>query len=483
VKAASAGLITHIAQGVTTLATLFRVVRRDGAILGFTDHDRDLTFESLVYEASTGYMRSAISNQSDLSVDNLELTALLDSPRITKADLRAGLYDDASFEMRMVNWQNLADGAIKLRAGNLGRSVVRDGTFTLELRGLGGRFERVIGDVYSPRCRADVFDTANAVIMKRCGLSDLAIDPNTTLTYRRDNRVHSVVTSRRQFQIKGAVAPGATVTFTLTNPGAESGSTAGWTVASGEWAAVGTVLGIAPHGGVFQFRADATLPVAVLSVLEQSVDLVAGGLAAATIDTGLQDLSLRVWVANGAGAGAQTAEIGLRVLDANNVVLQDERTLVTPNPGATYTEFLHQRPLPVGARFAVIRLLHNNPTLVAGEFLYDDVTLEAQDEGHVALPSIAAYFTGGLLQWVSGANKGRAMEVKLFSSGVGPGGELKLFLPMPFLPVENDRFLIWPGCDKTLAVCTAKFANAVNFRGEPHLPGRDRLLKYPDAQA
>lgn len=37
------------------------------------------------------------------------------------------------------------------------------------------------------------------------------------------------------------------------------------------------------------------------------------------------------------------------------------------------------------------------------------------------------------------------------------------------------------GCDKTLATCSGRFGNAVNFRGEPHLPGNDLLTRYPGA--
>lgn len=37
------------------------------------------------------------------------------------------------------------------------------------------------------------------------------------------------------------------------------------------------------------------------------------------------------------------------------------------------------------------------------------------------------------------------------------------------------------GCDKMLATCSARFGNAVNFRGEPHLPGNDLLTRYPGA--
>ncbi|MFL6789431.1 MAG: phage BR0599 family protein, partial [Sphingomicrobium sp.] len=37
------------------------------------------------------------------------------------------------------------------------------------------------------------------------------------------------------------------------------------------------------------------------------------------------------------------------------------------------------------------------------------------------------------------------------------------------------------GCDKRLETCSARFANAANFRGEPHLPGNDLLTRYPGA--
>lgn len=37
------------------------------------------------------------------------------------------------------------------------------------------------------------------------------------------------------------------------------------------------------------------------------------------------------------------------------------------------------------------------------------------------------------------------------------------------------------GCDKRLESCSTRFANAENFRGEPHLPGNDLLTRYPGA--
>lgn len=52
----------------------------------------------------------------------------------------------------------------------------------------------------------------------------------------------------------------------------------------------------------------------------------------------------------------------------------------------------------------------------------------------------------------------------------------------PALPVvAGDLVELIEGCDKSLATCAARFTNAVNFRGEPYLPGIDLLTRYPGA--
>jgi hypothetical protein len=66
-KSASTQLATHIAGETTTLATCWKVTRKDGFVFGFTDFDRDLTIDGLVYEARTGYTRSAVHAIADLS--------------------------------------------------------------------------------------------------------------------------------------------------------------------------------------------------------------------------------------------------------------------------------------------------------------------------------------------------------------------------------------------------------------------------------
>ena len=89
-----------------------------------------------------------------------------------------------------------------------------------------------------------------------------------------------------------------------------------------------------------------------------------------------------------------------------------------------------------------------------------------------ALTQDAGYFTGGEVQWTSGANTGRRMEVKEFANT-----QVVLALPMPDTISASDGFDIIAGCDKTAATCKATFSNLVNFRGFPHVPGRDKLFE------
>ncbi len=84
----------------------------------------------------------------------------------------------------------------------------------------------------------------------------------------------------------------------------------------------------------------------------------------------------------------------------------------------------------------------------------------------------ADWFTRGLLHFTSGASAGRSFEVKrhLTSNGI-PLVEL---WQEPIQTLQSgDRFTITAGCDKQVVTCHSKFANVLNFRGFPHMPGND----------
>lgn len=86
------------------------------------------------------------------------------------------------------------------------------------------------------------------------------------------------------------------------------------------------------------------------------------------------------------------------------------------------------------------------------------------------------WFTQGRLQWTSGANAGLAIEVK--EHRIDSGAHFSLWQTMPEPLAVGDAFVVTAGCDKRFETCTGKFANALNFRGFPHLPGNDFVVAY-----
>ncbi len=90
----------------------------------------------------------------------------------------------------------------------------------------------------------------------------------------------------------------------------------------------------------------------------------------------------------------------------------------------------------------------------------------------------ADLFTAGRLSFASGANAGNAVEVKahrLTEEGV----TLDLWQAMPEAIAVDDAFIVTAGCDKRFETCRDRFANAANFRGFPHIPGNDFVIRYP----
>jgi phage terminase large subunit-like protein len=85
-------------------------------------------------------------------------------------------------------------------------------------------------------------------------------------------------------------------------------------------------------------------------------------------------------------------------------------------------------------------------------------------------------FLFGRLRYFSGANCGAASVILAVS-----GDKVRVRdLPRAEV-VAGDIVELREGCDKRFQTCVSRFANAVNFRGEPHLPGNDLLTRYPGA--
>jgi hypothetical protein len=80
-------LYAHLATGVTSVCRAWTVRRKDGVMLGFTDHDRDLVVDGVACRADTGLTARALQQTTGLSVDNTEAFGALSAAAITEADL------------------------------------------------------------------------------------------------------------------------------------------------------------------------------------------------------------------------------------------------------------------------------------------------------------------------------------------------------------------------------------------------------------
>jgi len=89
------------------------------------------------------------------------------------------------------------------------------------------------------------------------------------------------------------------------------------------------------------------------------------------------------------------------------------------------------------------------------------------------------WFTAGKLTFTGGANAGQSVEVKAHRNHAGV--RIVLWQAMPHPIAAGDTFTVTAGCDKRFATCHDRFNNIVNFRGFPHIPGNDFVMRYPVA--
>ena len=150
-------LISHLSNGATTVCRAWTLRRRDGLVLGFTDHDKDLIVDGVACRANSGMTARALQQTTGLSVDNTEAFGALSAAAITEDDLAAGRYDGAEVQAYLVNWA-MQDDFIVQFCGQLGEISRVDGSFKAELRGLTDLLNRPHGMAYTPGCSAILGD-------------------------------------------------------------------------------------------------------------------------------------------------------------------------------------------------------------------------------------------------------------------------------------------------------------------------------------
>ena len=187
-RAILASLQGSLDGGATRLARCWRVARRDGVVMGFTEHDRALSFDGLDYEPDAGFAPSALETATGLSAGTHEVAGALSSARITDDDIARGAYDGAEVALFLVDWTD-PEVRLLVSRGLIGEIRRADGRFEAEITGLSDRLQQPVGRAYLPSCDCRLGDA-------RCGV-DLDLP-----RYRGAGTVTALAASQ-QFSVAG----------------------------------------------------------------------------------------------------------------------------------------------------------------------------------------------------------------------------------------------------------------------------------------
>jgi len=535
VKTTSAALRNHLDQIVTTLATIWRITRQDGVEFFFTDHDVDIVFETNTYIASSGYTRSAVQNDSSMSVDNLDVVGVFDDDSITESDMEAGLFDFAVIRISLVNWADLTQGEMKIRKGNFGEiTTTIQGTFRTELRGLTQPLVQNILEVYSPECRVDLGDP-------KCAIPILppVLQRSTAVTVGQFFRV---ATTSNEFSVNQAIVNRS---FEQDTTGNDVSSITGWTILNGGWDIHdSTNLGLSPDDGLLYLEGGTSdgeifqdIPITNLlpdvTVVESGllqVDFIMrransaqddegrvileyrdinGNVLSTPFDTGFETITPEdVWVTRSLAANvapSNTRIIRIRLLhqiifgaQGNSAFDNSSLKLTVTGSVDTTTQAQYENR---------VYEVTTAGTTAASQPVYDTIIGNTTTDGTAVLTTLDAFmrnaeisqvtdlrnieivvaearavddwFNGGGLTFETGLSTGQTAEMKDWAQA---NSQLLLFLPAEFALQVGQKIRLYAGCDKRLQTCIDKFDNVLNFRGEPFVPGSDVLVRYPDAR-
>lgn len=485
-KSISAPLLSHLAQTTTTLATIWKIVRTDGEGFFFTDHDADILYDGDTYKATNAYNRSAVQNNASLAVDNMDIMGIFDDDSITEVDIRAGLFDYAEIFIGVINWSDPSQGILRSRRGHLGEVIsTPQGYFRSEMRGMTQNLAQNIGEIYQAECRADLGDSRCTIPIRpplRQNLTQYAVGERirvpTDLTVvttiggeptqdAYENRVYRCSSAG----ITGPTQPvynegiGATTTeqafkasATLTFTGQPSNNQT-----------------ITVDSKVYRFQTVLTNVDGNVLIGATAADSVANMLAAMTLGAGSGTLY----------AAATTAHttVDFALGNTNLKITATAKTggaagnslAVNENIGnATWGSGVTSLQGGVDGAVFVSENSYTRQATISTVLDNAAFTISVSEAR-----AVDDWFNGGGLIFESGDNAGFAIEIR---DWVQSTSRVDIFLPAPFPVQVGDKIRLYPGCDKRSETCFARFANILNFRGEPFVPGQDEIANYPDAQ-
>ncbi|MBI1867721.1 MAG: DUF2163 domain-containing protein [Methylocystis sp.] len=156
-RSVSASMQAKLDAAVSTFCNCWRLARRDGTIMGFTDHDRDLAFNGVIFRAGSGLAATQVESGVGFAAGTSEALGALQADSLTESDLLDGLYDGASVEVWLVDWSAVEDRVL-LNIATIGEVKRSEFAFSAELRSSAHLFDQQRGGSFQRACSADLGD-------------------------------------------------------------------------------------------------------------------------------------------------------------------------------------------------------------------------------------------------------------------------------------------------------------------------------------
>jgi uncharacterized phage protein (TIGR02218 family) len=163
-------MAARLASGTTTLCRCWRIERRDGAMLGFTDHDRDLEFDGVIHRAGSGLTAGAAEAATGLGLDTQTVEGALSAAAITEEDVILGRYDGALVRRFLVDWTE-PEVRVLTGTGRIGEVRRSGAAFEAEVVGLAEALNRPFGRALLTTCDRRLGDDGCGVDLDDLGWS------------------------------------------------------------------------------------------------------------------------------------------------------------------------------------------------------------------------------------------------------------------------------------------------------------------------
>lgn len=151
------------------IASLVKITTKDGAVFGYTDHDKELTVEGTKFIPAPGLQRIRLDISADAKVSSQEAgSAWVDAP---EQDLLEGKFDEALVDVMWVPWEDPSIGTLKIFSGDLGLIEWTEEGFKADIQSSMRRLRKNIGFEVTAACRHELFSQPSTETIGACRLA------------------------------------------------------------------------------------------------------------------------------------------------------------------------------------------------------------------------------------------------------------------------------------------------------------------------